>query len=159
MLITTLLHYDKFSKGDAPTLAAVAFYGWVIVYIASPFVVAALWHLNQRRDPGTPQPGDAVVPPVVRLAARVGAAGALGIAAVVLIEPSVAIDNWGWDLTPLTARVLACFTAQVGIGFLMLSRDARWSAWRLLVQTFLIASRCCSSAPRARGTRWTPTTG
>jgi len=50
---------------------------WVIVYIASPFVVAALWHLNQRRDPGTPQPGDAFVPPVVRLAARVGAAVAL----------------------------------------------------------------------------------
>jgi len=52
---------------------------WVIVYIASPFVVAALWHLNQRRDPGTPQPGDAVVPPVVRLAARVGAVALAGL--------------------------------------------------------------------------------
>lgn len=51
----------------------------MIVYIASPFVVAALWHLNQRRDPGTPQPGDAVVPPVVRLAARVGAVALAGL--------------------------------------------------------------------------------
>lgn len=139
MLITTLIHYDKFNHGDAPTLAAIAFYGWVGVYIASPFVVGALWLLNQRTDPGTPVPGEVIVPLWIRLAARIVAGGALAIAAVVLIEPSVAIDNWGWDLTPLTARVLACFTAQVGVGFMMLSRDERWSSWRLLVQTFLIA--------------------
>jgi len=35
--------------------------------------------------------------------------------------------------------VLACFTAQVGTGFLLLSLDERWSSWRVLVQTFLIA--------------------
>jgi uncharacterized membrane protein HdeD (DUF308 family) len=35
--------------------------------------------------------------------------------------------------------VLACFTAQVGFGFVLLSRDPRWSAWRVLMQTFLIA--------------------
>ena len=35
--------------------------------------------------------------------------------------------------------MLACFTAQVGVGFLLLSRDPRWSSWRVLVQTFLIA--------------------
>jgi len=139
MLITTLIHYDKFNHGDAPTLAAIAFYGWVGVYIASPFVVGALWWLNQRTDPGAPEPGDSIVPAWIRLTARVAACGALAIAVVVLVEPSVAIDNWGWKLTPLTARVLACFTAQVGVGFMMLSRDERWSAWRLLVQTFLIA--------------------
>jgi hypothetical protein len=139
MLVTTLLHFDKFNKGDAPTLAAIAFYGWTIVYIVSPWVVAWLWYRNQRTDPRTPQPGDPTVPPFVRLFARVAAFGALGVAAVVLVEPSVAIDNWGWSLTPLTARVLACFTAQVGIGFLMLSLDARWSTWKLLVETFLIA--------------------
>lgn len=139
MLLTTLLHWDKFNHGDAPTLAAIAFYGWVGVYIASPIVVAGLWWLNQRTDPGAPGPGEIVVPWAIRLAARLIASGALVVAAIVLIEPDVAIDNWGWQLTPLTARVLACFTAQVGIGFLLLSRDARWSSWKLLVQTFLIA--------------------
>jgi len=139
MLITTLLHWDKFNHGDAPTLAALAFYGWVGVYIASPFVVAGLWWLNQRTDPGTPERGEIIVPPIVRMAARLAGVGALAVAAVVLIEPSVAIDNWGWTLSPLTARVLACFTAQVGVGFLLLSRDERWSTWKLLVETFLIA--------------------
>ena len=139
MLGTTLIHYDKFNHGDAPTLAAIAFYGWTSVYILSPWVVAYLWWRNQRTDPRTPEPGEALVPPTVRLVARVVAAGALVAAAVILISPQVAIDNWGWNLTPLTARVIGCFTAQVGTGFLMLSFDPRWSSWRILVQTFLIA--------------------
>jgi hypothetical protein len=139
MLITTLLHWDKFNHGDAPTLAAIAFYGWVGVYIASPFVVFALWKLNQRTDPGARGSSEIIVPPAVRLVARVVAVGALITALVVLVDPDVAIDNWGWKLTPLTARVLACFTAQVGTGFLMLSLDERWSSWKLLVETFLLA--------------------
>ena len=139
MLVTTLVHYDKFNHGDAPALAAIAFYGWVGVYVASPLVVAALWVANQRHDPGEAEPGDPLVPRSVRLAATAAAVCALAVAAAVLVDPTLAIDHWGWKLTPLTARVLACFTAQVGVGFLMLSRDARWSSWRLLVQTFLIA--------------------
>lgn len=139
MLVTTLLHFDRFNKGDAPTLAAIAFWGWTIVYILSPWIVGWLWWRNEQRDPRTPEPGEPLVPPAVRLAARVAATGALAVAAVVLVAPDVAIDNWGWDLTPLTARVLACFTAQVGTGFLLLSLDPRWSSWRVLVQTFLIA--------------------
>jgi hypothetical protein len=139
MLITTLIHFDKFNKGDAPTLAAIAFFGWTIVYILSPWVVAWLWRANEREDPRAPEAGDRVVPPTVRLMARAAGAGALLVAALVLLFPDVAIDNWGWKLTPLTARVLACFTAQVGFGFLLLSRDPRWSAWRVLIQTFLIA--------------------
>jgi hypothetical protein len=139
MLGTTFLHYDKFNHGDAPVLAAIAFYGWTSVYILSPWVVAWLWWRNQRTDPRTPQEGETLVPPAVRLVARVVAIGALAGAALVLAAPSVAIDNWGWDLTPLTARVIGCFTAQVGTGFLLLSFDPRWSSWRVLVQTFLIA--------------------
>jgi peptidoglycan/LPS O-acetylase OafA/YrhL len=139
MLITTLIHYDKFNHGDAPALAATAFYGWTGVYILSPWIVAWLWRRNERRDPRVPEPGEPLVAPVVRLAARIAAIGALLAAAVVLVAPSVAIDNWGWNLTPLTARVIGCFTAQVGTGFLLLSFDPRWSSWRVLVQTFLIA--------------------
>jgi hypothetical protein len=139
MLGTTILHYDKFNHGDAPAIAAIAFYGWTIVYILSPWVVAWLWWRNQRTDPRAPQPGEPLVPPPVRLVARAAAIGALAGAALVLAAPNVAIDNWGWDLTPLTARVIGCFTAQVGTGFLLLSFDPRWSSWRVLVQTFLIA--------------------
>jgi peptidoglycan/LPS O-acetylase OafA/YrhL len=139
MLVTTLVHYDKFNHGDAPALAAIAFYGWTSVYVVSPLAVGWLWRRNQRLDPGVPDDDDALVGSTVRLVARALAIGALLMAAVVLVSPSVAIEGWGWKVTPLTARVLACFTAQVGTGFLLLSRDARWSSWRVLVQTFLIA--------------------
>ena len=146
MLITTILHYDKFNQGkahdglpDPPTLATLAFYGWTGVYILSPFVVGYLWWRNQQRDPRTPDPGEPLVPDKTRLVTRVIAIGALLAGLAVLIDPSIAVDNWGWTLTPLTARVLACFTCQVGTGFLLLSLDPRWSSWRVLVQTFLLA--------------------
>jgi hypothetical protein len=56
------------------------------------------------------------------------------------VVPQIAIDIGPWQLTPLTARVLASLTVQVGVGALVLSRDPRWSTWRLIVQTFLVAT-------------------
>ncbi len=140
MLIPTLIHYDRFNHGDAPFLAAFAFYGWVSVYIVSPVLVTAIWVRNQRTDPRRPDPGELVVSPVVRRLAQVVAAGALVAAALFLISPGIAIDVWPWQLTPLAARVLACFTAQVGLGSLLFSLDGRWSSWRLLLRTFLVAT-------------------
>jgi peptidoglycan/LPS O-acetylase OafA/YrhL len=146
MLMTTLVHFDKFNQGkahdglpDPPLLATLAYYGWTIVYILSPFLVGWLWWRNQQLDPREPEEGEPLVPANVRLAARVIAIGALAGAAVMLISPGTVVEHWGWGLTDLTARVLGCFTAQVGTGFVLLSFDARWSSWRILVQTFLIA--------------------
>jgi hypothetical protein len=140
MLIATINHWDRFNHGDAPALAAIAFYGWTIVYIVSPPAVFALWWRNRATDPGVPEPGDEAVPPSARLAARLFGAGALAGGLLSFVVPQVAIDIWPWTLTPLTARVLAGLTAQVGVGALMLSRDARWSAWKLLVETYLVAT-------------------
>jgi hypothetical protein len=113
MLIATLLHWGKFNHGHAPFLAAFAFWGWTIVYIVSPVIVFAIWWLNRATDLGQIESGEAVVGDRVRLAAL-----AFGLA----------------------ARVLASFTAQVGVGALVLSRERRWSGWRLIVQTFFVAS-------------------
>jgi hypothetical protein len=140
MLLATLIHWEKFNHGDGPFLAAFAFYAWVGVYIISPFVVGWLWWRNQKTDSGMPLASDAAVAPRVRLGARLFAAGAFVAAAVFFVWPGIAIDLWPWHLTPLTARVLASFTAQVGVGAFVLSRDHRWSTWRLLVQTFFVAT-------------------
>lgn len=146
MLITTVLHFDAFNQGkahdglpDPPVLATVAYYGWTIVYILSPWAVGWLWWRNQKLDPRDPEDGEPLVPANVRLAARIIAVGALAGAAVMLVSPGTVIEQWGWTLTDLTARVLGCFTAQVGTGFLLLSFDPRWSSWKVLVQTFLVA--------------------
>lgn len=140
MLVATLIHWDRFNHGDAPLVGALVFYGWVGVYILSPAVVLWLWWRNRRMDSGRPEPRDSVVPPAVRRLARLAAAGAFAAAAVFLLAPSTAIDLWAWELTPLTSRVLGSFTAQVGVGALLLSLDPRWSAWRLIVETFLVAT-------------------
>ena len=58
MLIATGIHWDRFNHGDAPALAAVAFYAWTIVYIASPFAVFAIWWRNRATDPREPAAGD-----------------------------------------------------------------------------------------------------
>jgi predicted small integral membrane protein len=140
MLIATLIHWDKFNHGDAPLIGALVFYGWVAVYIISPFVVLGLWWTNRRTDSGEPAPGEAIVPLWVRRVAQVAAAGAFLGAAVFYLAPDEAIDVWPWDLTPLTSRVIGSFTAQVGVGALLISLDRRWSAWKLIVETFFVAT-------------------
>src|SRR5215208_6187016 len=73
------------------------------------------------------------------LAARLFGVGAFAAAVVFYVFPDTAIDLWPWQLTPLTSRVLGAFTAQVGAGALLLSTDARWGSWRLIVETFFVA--------------------
>ena len=140
MLIATGIHWDRFNHGDAPTLAAIAFYAWTIVYIASPFAVFAIWWRNEATDPRRPAPGDPHVPAGARLVAHAFAAGALVAGGLSFVVPEIAIHLWPWQLTPLTARIIASLTVQVGVGALVLSRDPRWSTWRLIVQTFLVAT-------------------
>lgn len=140
MLIATLIHWDRFNHGDAPLIGALVFYGWVGVYIISPLVVLGLWLANRRTDSGEPAPGDAIVPEGVRRTAQVVAAGSFIGAAFFFLAPEEAIDVWPWELTPLTSRVLGSFTAQVGVGALLISLDRRWSAWKLIVQTFFVAT-------------------
>ena len=127
MLIATGIHWDRFTHGHAPALAAIAFYAWTIVYIASPFAVFAIWWRNRATDPRTPAADDPCVPSGALVAARAFAAGALAIGSLCFVVPQIAIDIWPWQLTPLTARVLASLTVQVGVGALVLSRDPRWT--------------------------------
>ncbi len=93
MLIVTLVHFDKFNHGNAPFLAAVAFYGWTGVYIVSPFAVAWLWLRNQRTDSRRLEPGDQHVPPAVRSLARAVAAGAIALGIVFLVAPTAATTS------------------------------------------------------------------
>jgi hypothetical protein len=140
MLVATLLHWNRFNHGHGPFLAGLAFWGWLIVYIASPFIVFALWWRNRATDPREPVAGDPLVADGVLLAARAAGVVGLIVAAVFFVSPSAAIHLWPWKLTPLTARVLASFIAQVGVGALVLSFDRRWSGWRLIVQSFFVAT-------------------
>jgi hypothetical protein len=87
----------------------------------------------------------------VLLAAKGAGLFALIVAAVFYISPSTAIDDWPCKLTPLTARVLASFTAQVGVGALVLPFDGRWTR----VYRTRLPARFKLSASASRGLRST----
>ena len=76
----------------------------------------------------------------MRRIAQVVAVGSFAGAAFFFLAPDEAIDVWPWDLTPLTSRVIGSFTAQVGVGALLISLDRRWGSWKLIVETFFVAT-------------------
>lgn len=125
MLAATLLHWDTFDPGHWPFLV------WLAIYITTPIIVPLVWWRNRRSDPKTPEPGD------VLLSANAGrfmlGAGIVLslVAALVFFSPTTAISAWPWPLTPLTARVLAGWLALLGTGALTMSRERRWSGWRV----------------------------
>jgi hypothetical protein len=143
MGIATLLHLDKFTPGH------ISFYAWFILYVVTPFLVPFLWWRNRVTDPGTPDPDDVVVPPMVRQFALITGVVLLAIALLVFIfadfvaTKSAAAPNgmniWPWNTSPLTARVIGGWFALPGVVGLIVSREPRWSAWRILIESQLIA--------------------
>ena len=59
----------------------------------------------------------------------------LAFAVVGFINPSWLIGVWQWKLAPLTARVMSGWFALLGVGGIVISRDSRWSAWKVGLQS------------------------
>jgi hypothetical protein len=129
MLLVTFLHWERFDIRHFP------FQLWLILYIITPFLIPYLWEKNRVTDPGTPEPGDLEVPSIARRAFLWFGIVALLWAFVMIIYPQFAIDVWLWKLSPLTARVLGGWFSLLGVGGLVTSRDLRWSAWRIPLQS------------------------
>jgi hypothetical protein len=129
MGLATVLHWDRFNHSH------ISFFTWAALYAIAPFLVPALWMRNRSTDPGTAEPGDVNVPTPVRWI--IGTLGGIEIALAVLmfLQPNLIIPIWPWKVTLLTARVLAGWLALTGVALAVIARDARWSAWRILLQT------------------------
>jgi hypothetical protein len=134
MALATILHLDRFHAGQWNAIL------WEVVYAITPFLVPLIWYLNQRHDPGTPEPDDVVVPALLRRAVGLAGIAALIASILVLLQPQLAMGIWPWMLTPLTARVLGGWLLLPAIGGLYLMRESRWSGWSVLVETATVAS-------------------
>lgn len=131
MMVATLLHWGRFDIHHFP------FQLWVGLYVVTPFLVTWLWWNNRRTDPGTAEVGELLLPRWVnRVFGAVGGVTLAGAAAV-FVFPQLAIDLWAWQLSPVTARLLAGWFALMGTGSLMLTGERRWSAWRVALQSFM----------------------
>jgi hypothetical protein len=132
MLLATFLHWDRFDINH------LAFQLWLILYIITPFLIPYLWIKNHTTDPGTPEPDDLEVPAFAKWAFLAFGIASVIWAVVMFLAPQFAINIWPWKLSPLTARVLGGWFSLLGIGGLFTSRDPRWSAWRIPLQSIAL---------------------
>lgn len=132
LLVATLLHLDRFSQN-------LSFAVWFALYATTPFVVAVLGVLESRRRRPASGEDDVVVSRPVRVVLVLvgGAAAVTGLA--MFLFPDAVIPVWGWELTPLTARVAGAVLTLTGVVNGALARDARWSAFRVLFQAQLVS--------------------
>jgi len=130
LLVTTLLHLDRFSQN-------LSFYTWMLLYATTPFVIAVLWFVQRRRDDGRVEASDARIPRWVRGGMVAVGAASLVTGAVLFVAPALVIPVWAWELTPLTARVLGAVLSLPGVVALGVVGDDRWSSFRVLFQAQL----------------------
>ncbi len=129
MLLATALHWDRFDSRHFPFIL------WLGLYVITPFLVPWMWLRNRVTDPGIPEANDLLVPVVARWSLRLLGVFLFVFAVVGFIAPQWVIGLWPWQLTPLTARVLSGWFALLGVGGIVISRDPRWSAWRVGLQS------------------------
>jgi hypothetical protein len=133
--IATILHWDRFNHSH------ISFYTWAALYFTTPFLVIAVWLRNRMTDPGTAEPNEVLIPPVVRLFIGVVGVSTLAVSLLLFLQPALMIRLWPWMLTPLTARVVGAMFALPGIVGLGIALEKRWSAARIILeaQAFSIA--------------------
>ncbi len=124
MAAATLIHWDRFNH-DHPT-----FWAWLAIYAVAPVLVPALWLHNGGWRPGPVEPGDVEVPKWVRAVLGLVGGSLFVIGIAIFLRPQLAIDHWPWDVSPLTARVVASFTA-LNVGWAAAALDRRWMALRI----------------------------
>jgi hypothetical protein len=131
LMITTVMHWGLFNHDH------VSFWAWLVLYASTPLLIPVLWSKNQRTDPGTIAPGDAM-PRSLRVAVAVGGTAQLAFAAVMFAWPAVAAKVWPTELETATSRSLSAFVAFPAVTWLWFLFDQRWSSFRITQQTATI---------------------
>jgi hypothetical protein len=132
MLIVTIIHWGRFELTHLPFLA------WLLLYIFTPVLLPWTWLRNRPADSGSPEVEDAIVPNLARWALLVLGVCLLLFAVVTIISPSFAMQIWPWTLSELTARVLGGWSALLAVGGILISREDRWSAWRVGLESIAL---------------------
>jgi hypothetical protein len=118
MLLTTLLHLDRFHLGSDTPTARIAAWAWLIVYLVVPFLVLAILAV-QAIVPGADPARLAPVSPWLRALLGSNAAIAFVLGLALFLLPDAMTPLWAWPLTPLTGRA-------IGAGFLTMTAASVW---------------------------------
>lgn len=126
--VATILHWDLFNHTHP------AFFAWLGMSLCAPIILLAVWLHNRLEDPLYPEKGEVIISYGLRRFFGLICAVTLIVAAVLFLVPNLLIDAWPWELTPLTARIVAAMFSLPGVLGLELIFETRWSAARLTLQ-------------------------
>jgi hypothetical protein len=116
MLLTTVLHWEKFNVGIFP------FYVWFASYLLPPSIFLVLYLDHQKRSAPV---GAGRTQPIVRWIRqfwRINGLGLTSLAVLFYVLPGWLMAIAPWTFTPLTARTLSGWL--IGVGSLQM-----WMAW------------------------------
>ena len=116
MLVTTVLHWDKFSVGTFP------FVVWLASYLLPPPIFVGLYVWHQREVP---------IIAWARTLFRVNGLALTGVALIGLAVPTVLGAIAPWPMTPLTARALCGWLLAVGLLQVSMAWEGDWRRARL----------------------------
>ena len=125
MLLTTFLHWDKFSHGSLP------FYVWFASYLLPPPIFLLLYRKQQRGALAAGQGLARPLPGPIRRFLRVNGLILTGLALLGYLLPSLMQSVAPWALTPLTARTLCGWLVALGLLQVWMDREGEWSRVRL----------------------------
>lgn len=112
--IVTLLHLEKFHLSVSDPIARTAAWAWLAVYV----VVPVLYVVGMRSQPNIwarSQSTDQALPAGLRQALVLQSYAMLATGAMLLLLPSLAMNIWPWELTPLTSRAIGAWIAAFGV--------------------------------------------
>ena len=118
MLLTTLLHLDKFHLAGSDLNASIAGWAWLIVYAVVPFLLVAIV-VSQLRQRGGDPPAGAPIPRALRTLILANAAASFVIGLGLFFLPEAMNTVWPWPLTPLTGQA-------IGSGFITVTGASLW---------------------------------
>ena len=124
--LATALHLDRFAEDSLP------FAAWAALYVVTPLLVPYLYLRNRRR--AAPFDGP-LLPRGLRAGLAVTGGAVVVLALVVFAAPDVAIGDWPWTLTPLTARITAAVLALYGAVWLSVAAHGTRAGARIPMQS------------------------
>ena len=133
LAIATFVHWDRFHFGH------VSFITWVVLYVTTPVLVLVALILNLREGDRMPEGDDVEIPAPWRWVLALVGAAATVTGLVLFALPSLLIDAWAWDVTPLTARIVGAVLTLPGMVNVWMLWDDRWSAFRRVFQAQLVS--------------------
>jgi hypothetical protein len=121
-LVVTLLHLDRFHLASPVPLARFAAWFWLLIYVVVPLAMIIVLAVEERR---AAMPDERVpLPTVLRVALLGQGAVMLLVGLPLLLRPELSAVLWPWNLTPLTARMVAAWLLGFGLAVVL----AGWQA-------------------------------